>query len=883
MNDRYKQAKEIFLRVCDLSSAERKAILDRECAGNAELRAEVESLIVHHHLADHDPAEAATSAPSSKSSAGHPMRIGPYRVHHEIGRGGMGVVYVAVRDDDQFKRRVALKVLKRGMDTDDVLRRFELERQLLAAMNHPNIARLYDGGQTDDGRPYFVMEYVEGLPLDEYCDVHRLHIDERLELFRTVCAAVHYAHQNLVVHRDLKPGNILVSKDGVPKLLDFGIAKLINPEFAFIHGDPTAPEFRVMTPEYASPEQVRGNPITTASDVYSLGVILYELVSGHRPYHIKSRVRAELERIICDEEPDRPSTAISKIEQVGDERPGKPASTRTVTPESVSRTRESGPNRLRRRIAGDIDNIVLMAMRKEPQRRYKSAEQLAEDLRRHLTGLTVIARKDTLGYRSLKFIKRNRGPVAVAAVIAGLLLASVIVTSALAQKARREAVAAQLARAESDAQRKIAQDERDNFQSLLKSNFKTLAEISGEFQTGMDRLVGAVTARQILGEIAVRYYDLVIQATGTIEGFEEIRARLFQNKGDLLGWKRNPNLNMPQKALECYEQVLAIRQSMAAQSRNDAPGQLAMASCLLRMGDVSQQLGHHTNALTHYERALVVLDPFVGARSADLQIHRLYTSVLLSRGDIFDVLGRDAERDADYDQTYQMRLEAGQNFPNDERVTRDLTVIAVRLATRAREAGQAQEALEYDKKMLDAREKHRAAAPTDDRAIRDLAEAHRWIALDYLDLGNTDEAISHCRSGLALVEGLLETVIAEDMGEARTPRAVADLCETLGLALRRSGQNEAAIQQHARVLSLIEPLAKNTNGEASDQRRVAYQQFFIGGIRSEEGKHEQARAHLQAAKIQFQRLATIGAGRAGDRKCLAEIESLLGTASSQSP
>ena len=342
--------------------------------------------------------------------------IGPYKLIRKIGQGGMGAVYLASRDDDEYKKRVAIKLVKRGMDSEEVLNRFRHERQILASLDHPNIARLLDGGTTEDGLPYFVMEYIEGTPVDTYCDERRLSINERLNLFRKVCSAISYAHQNLVVHRDIKPGNILVTSNGEPKLLDFGIAKLLNPELYAQTILTTALSTRLMTPDYASPEQVRGRKITTATDIYSLGVVLYELLTGHRPYRIKSYTQEEIERIICRETIEKPSTAINRVVT------GKDGAQQTaITPEIVSETREGQPEKLRKRLAGDLDNIVLMAMRKEPERRYVSAEQFSEDIRRHLEGLPVIARKDTFAYRASKFIRRNK--IGVAAAAAFLILA----------------------------------------------------------------------------------------------------------------------------------------------------------------------------------------------------------------------------------------------------------------------------------------------------------------------------------------------------------------------------------------------------------------------------------------------------------------------------
>jgi serine/threonine protein kinase/tetratricopeptide (TPR) repeat protein len=364
----------------------------------------------------HDPGERTTV-----NSRGGPVverRIGAYRILRELGHGGMGTVYLAARADDQYQKRVAVKVI-RGLDTAEVVRHFRRERQILAGLDHPNIARLFDGGTTDDNLPYFVMEYVEGQPLDRFCDERKLSIEERLKLFQGVCAAVQYAHRNLVVHRDIKPHNILVTVDGSPKLMDFGIAKLLNPEVA---GEPITATDVAMTPEYASPEQARGGPITTAADVYSLGVVLYELLTGHRPYKLTTHNTLEVLRAVCEEEPERPSTAVGRT----GERMFPDGTTQKRTAESVSRTREGTPERLKRRLRGDLDNIVLMALRKEPQRRYASVEAFSDDIRRYLEGRPVTARKATASYRASKFVRRNRTAVTVAAVLTVAVVVSVV-------------------------------------------------------------------------------------------------------------------------------------------------------------------------------------------------------------------------------------------------------------------------------------------------------------------------------------------------------------------------------------------------------------------------------------------------------------------------
>ncbi len=393
--------------------ADRGKFLAETCGDDRALRREVEAQLAaseeSESFLERDSREPTTATLGSGEEPVEGRRIGPYKLLGLLSHGGMGTVYLAAREFGEFEKRVALKLLQPEMaEQEEVRWRFRTESRILAALDHPNIARFLDAG-TDEGQHYFVIEYVEGQPIDEYCDAHRLSTRERLKLFRVVCAAVQFAHQNTVVHRDLKPANILVTAGGIPKLLDFGIAKLLNPDLFSRAAAPTV--LRPYTPEFASPEQVRGEPITTASDVYSLGVLLYQLLTGHRPYRFANYVPGEVVRTVCEQEPERPSAVVMRREEV----PG-PRVVEVLTPESVSETRDGEPGKLRRRLAGDLDNIVLMALRKEPQRRYPSIEQLSEDLRRHLEGRPVSARGDSVAYRGGKFVRRHRFGVTVAAV-----------------------------------------------------------------------------------------------------------------------------------------------------------------------------------------------------------------------------------------------------------------------------------------------------------------------------------------------------------------------------------------------------------------------------------------------------------------------------------
>jgi serine/threonine protein kinase/tetratricopeptide (TPR) repeat protein len=396
--ERWKQIEEIFHGALELDGVERVKFLSTRTEGDTDLRAEVEKL-----LSQFDEASSFIEQPLYDSARSGVLRellddldddpmvgkvLGSYRIEREIGRGGMGAVYEAVRADGEFRLRVALKVVKRGVDTDFVLRRFRNERQILAALDHPYITRLIDGGTTEDGRPYFVMEYIDGLPLYRYCDRQRLSIEERLKLFTRVCEAVEYAHQKQIIHRDIKPSNIFITNDGTPRLLDFGIAKLLDPELAIDTLRPTATALRMMTVDYASPEQIRGEAVTYATDIYSLGVVLFELLTGFRPYALESRSPHDVARAICDDEPQLPSEAIN-----GSGSNPVPVNATAATLTNIAGLRRESPTELRSRITGDLDSIVCTALQKKPADRYESVEALRTDIQRHLDGQDISAHK----------------------------------------------------------------------------------------------------------------------------------------------------------------------------------------------------------------------------------------------------------------------------------------------------------------------------------------------------------------------------------------------------------------------------------------------------------------------------------------------------------
>ena len=479
---RWQQIQKLFDEAAELKPSEQSRFLTERCGQDHELRQEVESLLAQldaqdHHLKD---AVQASANQITDTSSWIGKSIGAFEIVKKIDDGGMGSVFLGQRQDKEFTQQVAIKVLRSSLVSKDTHQRFLSERQILANLNHPFICQLLDGGSTDDGMPYLVMELVDGTPIDRFCDEKRLNTEARLQLFEKVCSAVAFAHQSLVVHRDIKPSNILVTEDGSPKLLDFGIAKLLDQEAMPHTIAVTQQEMRVLTPEFASPEQVRGEAITTATDVYSLGVLLYRLLSGHSPYGLISSKPKDIEKAILETDPKRPSTVVTNPTldpTTGDH---------DLSPADIGRNRATSPNRLSKKLTGDLDNIVLMAMRKEPERRYQSPQALMDDIKRYLNHEPVSAQPDSWRYRSSKFVRRNALAVVATMVVAGLLTLFAAITAVQNTRIKIERDQANMARKQAEAESKKSLQVSDFLTSIFLSSSPFVAH--GKTITALDLL-----------------------------------------------------------------------------------------------------------------------------------------------------------------------------------------------------------------------------------------------------------------------------------------------------------------------------------------------------------------------------------------------------------
>jgi eukaryotic-like serine/threonine-protein kinase len=675
--ERWTRINELFHGATEIASEERAHYLASACGSDKDLCREVENLIAAHEAAEAsmktDFLRGAIREVAEDESLTIGQQFGPYRVVSEIGRGGMGRVFLAERVDQEFRRRVAIKLIKRGMDTDAIIRHFKNEREILASLDHPNIARLLDGGTSQDGQPYFVMEYIEGRPISCFCDEHNYSIPERLQLFRKVCAAVAYAHQHLVIHRDIKPSNILVTADGEAKLLDFGIARLLRTD-EISQTSATVTGLPLMTPEYASPEQILGLATSTLTDVYSLGVVLYNLLTGTTPYAFCSpEHRAEK---ACQEEPKKPSSAVAEVDAI--------VMAPCLQPELNLRNVRRDPKSLE----GDLDNIVLKAIRREPERRYQSVEQLSDDVRRHLELLPVLARKDSATYRLSKFTRRHRTAVTAGALALVALIAGIVTISLEARRAR---IQEQLAKeAQARAERRF-------------SEVRNLARtVLFDYHDAIKNLPGSTPVRERLVRDALQYLDgLAAEAASDRSLLREL-ASAYERVADVQGGTLESNLGNTAEAIKSGRKALSIRQQLLASDRHDVEVQKELGSSYIKVGTLLWETGD-----------------LVGA--AD-----------------------------DFRQSIQLREEIAKLEPHDFGVLRDLAAAYDRLGMLLLERGDASAALAYHRKSLSSYLSLPREESLNEPTRRALSVAYEHIGSDLLELNDLPAALQNNTLALQL-------------------------------------------------------------------------------------------------------------------------------------
>jgi non-specific serine/threonine protein kinase/serine/threonine-protein kinase len=767
MIDREEVVDELFAQAVELDPSRRREFFAERAAVDQSLISDGVLDEVNALLGDYERAEEesflrkplVTAQPEDEPA--HTLEAGQqlkgYTILRLIDEGGMGEVYLA--RDAELNRPVAIKLIKGNLKTKEVLRRFFNERQILANLQHKNIAKLLEAGATSDGLPFFVMEYVEGQPIDRYADENRLSITQRLKLFRTVCSAVSYAHQNLIIHRDIKPSNILVTRDGEPTLLDFGISKLLQASDS-PKPDVTVTVLRVMTPEYASPEQIKGEPVTTATDVYGLGVLLYELLTGHRPYRLKRRSVEEITRAVREQEPERPSTAIRRNEESSD-------SIHLTTPQLVSETREGEPARLRRRLRGDLDNIALKALSKEPQRRYASVEQFSEDIRRHLEGLPVIARKDTLKYRASKFVSRNRVAAAAAAVIFVTLVGGIIATAWEAHAARVER-----ARAE----------QRFNEVRKLAHSFLF------DYHDAIADLPGATPVRRRLVNDALEYLNSLSQEASGDASLRRELAAAYLKVGDVQGRPYRSNLGETEGALVSYRKALAILEPLSAGDPSNVELRRELAAAYDRIGTVQLRRLDLADSLEKNTKALAIREALFNSDPTNADYRRDLAESYIDYGDIINNASLDPSRE---------------------------------------ESEVYREALEVQRKALELREALSRENPSDLQARRDLAQAYSRVGFRLTGLAShTDgasylrQSLEHHRKALALSEEIAKAASEN----ARDRRNLADQYMILGDAQVGVGDTAGALDGYRRAVAIFKSLLSSdpSNKEALLDASFAY-------------------------------------------------------------
>ena len=813
--ERWGEVCRLFDAARETPREERAAFLQRECRGDEDLESEVESLLAADEGESFlDDARAARGPRRGDASGPTSSAAKSAAEAWESSTKPRGAIRAS-------NASVAVKLVKRGMDTDFILRRFESERRILAELDHPNIARVLDGGSTDDGLPYFVMELIRGKHLLDYCEEKKLGTAERLALFRQVCAAVTYAHQRLVIHRDIKPANILVTGDGVPRLLDFGIAKLLAGGEG-VPSDRTETALRVLTPEYASPEQVLGKEITTSSDVYSLGVVLYELLTGERPYRISTRAPEEISAAVVGQEPAKPGTKT--------------------------------------RLHRDLDHIVMMALRKEPERRYASAEQLSEDIRRHLEGLPVQASPDSFGYRAGKFIRRHRTGVAASALVAASLIGGLGL--ALVQM-------------------RAAERERQRAEGHLAEVRKLATSFLFEHHEAIKDLAGSTPARKLLVERGVAYLDRLSKETGNEPAFQRELAEAYEKLGNLQGGIGNEgSLGDFEGAFRSYRKALALREALAGRKGADPEDAGALARIHISLGQFVYKMGRKSETLAHYRKAVairearVALDPAGIDAKYDLGVAYHFLATELFETDVTAAIEA-------YRKEAGLFEEVAASRPDNRKARRAVGLAYQHVGSTLEEHQDHSQSVEALEKARSIQEALCVEDPANATYKKDLSSTLCSAGAPLHHLGGKERAVESYRECLRIRESLQ----AADPGDVFVRKLIVSAEGRLGRELSEVGEHAEAVERSRKALALAISVAAEVPRDVFLRADVAWTHLQLGASlrgssvaapRAEKSRLvAEARASLEKSFEIYSSLRSSGRLPATDEKDFQEVLALL--------
>jgi eukaryotic-like serine/threonine-protein kinase len=877
-----------------LTPANRQIFLESIAAKDDELRRELESLLAGETA---DPAFLSTSAISllqssslESASVANSMLgriLGAYHVTGRLGVGGMGEVYLAARADGNYDQQVAIKIVRPGLRGGEFSSiRFRNERQILAKLDHPNIAKILDGGATDDGLPYFVMEFIDGIPITEYCDKNRLAMEQRFRLFQIVCSAVHYAHQHLIVHRDIKPTNILVTPTGTPKLLDFGIAKMLSSDLPAENATVTG--VWAMTPEYASPEQFRGEPITTATDIYSLGLILYELLTGHSAHSFSSRMPYEIARVVLESEPAKPSSAVFRKKAGQENSAGQPniGSNNELIPSADCDLRGFSSNRkLHHRLVGDADNIILKALRKEPSERYASADQLSEDIRRHLEGRPITASKGTAAYRFRKYVVRHKVGVASATAVLLTLITGVVLTLREARIARQN---------ESRAERHL-QQARELTSSLIGELPAALDESPTQAKALMNTksveylkqlIEDESTNSKLSSDLALAYSQLAeslgnpgLGNVGNFDGARQNYGRaidLFEhefrtNSGNLklryylahayLGYSLTIGVSDVSAALEMRKKALRIllpddapADTATREEADDQTVKLQRQETYELIGEqygdpYFPNLGNTSKALEYIQRAITLAERLHKAHPDTRATQQLYyfniqmAAVLWARGKNNEALQFQNKGEAILD-SISVKSVLGMRAPQSQLLREERAMAMTRRGALLLDMGRlddAQGALDESRQMLESLFWNDSL---NYGLRRDLARNYNSGADTLARKGNLEKSLDLYRKALALSAEVPPI-------QPGIPEQHADSYEGLGNALLQMGNKASAIENCTEAMTIRQLLAKSGTDDARSSFLLAKNYVSLAHVLAKTGDRNGATSNLQSAlKIQ---------------------------------